>query len=252
MNFRGAKSKPPHLYTDLAPWFHLPTAPEDYKAESDFYTSVLEESSRIPVKTILELGSGGGNNASHMKSKFTLTLTDLSEEMLTISRRLNPECEHVQGDMRNLCLGSRFDAVFVHDAVSYLTTQKDLKSALDTAFIHCKPGGSVIFCPDYIKETFGESNEHGGHSKCNRGLRYLSWTWDPDPSDTEYYAEFAYLLKENEKFSVSYDHHVMGVFSRDTWLRLMKDAGFVNLKTVNYPDNIETEAPTPVFAARKP
>jgi len=246
------KTKSPHLYTNLAPWFHLLTAPEDYKEESDFYTSVLEKSARIPIKNILELGIGGGNNASHMKARFSLTLTDISEDMLAISRRLNPECEHLQGDMRSLRLGRQFDAVFIHDAVSYLTMEKDLKSAFATAFVHCKPGGSVIFCPDYIQETLRENNEHGGHSKGNRGLRYLSWTWDPDPSDTEYYVEFAYLLKEGEKFSVSYDHHVLGVFSRDTWLALMKQAGFINLKVIEYPDNIETVAVTPVFAGTKP
>ena len=32
-----------------------------------------------------------------------------------MSRSINPECEHVQGDMRTLRLGREFDAVFVHD-----------------------------------------------------------------------------------------------------------------------------------------
>ena len=246
------KEQSPHLYSDLADWFHLLTAPEDYKKDADFYAQVLEKSSHIRIKTILELGSGGGNNASHMKSRFQLTLTDISKEMLDISRGLNPECEHIQGDMRNLRLGCEFDAVFVHDAVSYLTAEKDLKAAINTAFLHCKPGGSVIFCPDYIKETLKEASQHGGHTKGNRGLRYLSWTWDPDPSDTEYYVEFAYLLKEDDKFKVSYDHHVLGVFSRDTWLSLIKEAGFVDLRVTDYPDNIEVVAATPVFSGTKP
>ena len=34
-----------------------------------------------------------------------MTLVDLSEEMLAVSRELNPECEHLQGDMRTLRLG---------------------------------------------------------------------------------------------------------------------------------------------------
>ena len=64
--------------------------------------------------------SGGGNNAWHLRRHFTMTLVDRSEEMLAVSRRLNPGCEHVAGDMRDVRLGRTFDAVFVHDAVAYM------------------------------------------------------------------------------------------------------------------------------------
>jgi hypothetical protein len=40
-----------------------------------------------------------------------MTLVDLSEEMLVVSRQLNPECQHHQGDMRTVRLGRTFDAV---------------------------------------------------------------------------------------------------------------------------------------------
>jgi trans-aconitate methyltransferase len=59
-----------------------------------------------------------------------MTLVDLSEEMLVVSRRLNPECEHLLGDMRTLRLGRSFDAVFVHDAIDYMTTEADLRRAV--------------------------------------------------------------------------------------------------------------------------
>ena len=67
--------------------------------------------------TLLELGSGGGNNASHLKARFNCTLTDISPDMLALSRTLNPECEHLEGDMRTLRLGRTFDVVFIHDAI---------------------------------------------------------------------------------------------------------------------------------------
>ncbi|HEX5948653.1 MAG TPA: class I SAM-dependent methyltransferase, partial [Actinomycetota bacterium] len=88
----------PRLYRDLAPWFHLLTPPEEYADEAEIYRALLEEAAEGPLRTVLELGSGGGNNASHMKRRFSMTLTDLSPDMLRISRGLNPECEHVEGD----------------------------------------------------------------------------------------------------------------------------------------------------------
>ena len=83
-----------------------------------------------------------------------LTLVDLSADMLEMSRRLNPGCAHHQGDMRTLRLGRTFDAVFVHDAVAYMTTEADLRQVTETAFAHCRPGGIALFVPDHTTENF--------------------------------------------------------------------------------------------------
>ena len=103
---------------------------------------------------MLELGSGGGNNAFHLKKEFELTLVDLSADMLAVSKALNPECEHVQGDMRSVRLGRTFDAVFVHDAIEYMTTEDDLRQAVQTVYAHCRPGGVAVLVPDDIAENF--------------------------------------------------------------------------------------------------
>jgi SAM-dependent methyltransferase len=224
---RKGKETTPRLYHELAKWFHLLTAPEDYKDEAALYSGILKETSRISVTNVLEMGSGGGNNASHMKTWFTLTLTDLSEEMLAISRSLNPECEHIQGDMRNMRLGRQFDAVFVHDAVSYIVFESDLSKVMETAFIHCKPGGVVLFVPDCTRETFAPATSHGGHDGDGRGLRYLEWVWDPDPDDTSYIMDFAYLFREGDITTCESDRHIMGLFRQDDWLQMMQKTGFM-------------------------
>jgi SAM-dependent methyltransferase len=221
--------RPPRLYRDLAGWFHLLTAPGDYAEEADCYRRLFMAASGRPVHSVLELGSGGGNNASHLKRHFELTLVDRSPEMLAVCADLNPECNHVRGDMRNVRLGRSFDAVFVHDAVSYLTTKDDLARTMDTAFVHCSAGGAALFVPDAVRETFRPATRHGGHdgrSGDPRALRYLEWTWDPDPSDSTYLADFAYLLRENGDVREVRDRHVLGLFARTTWMELLERAGF--------------------------
>ena len=220
-------SKPPRLYGELAGWFHLLTAPEDYAEEAEFYRRLMIEAAEGPVREVLELGSGGGNNASHLKAHFAMTLTDLSEEMLAISRELNPECEHLVGDMRDLRLGREFDAVFVHDAVSYLTTMAELGRAIETAQVHCRKGGVALFCPDYVKENFKATTSNGGHNGGGRALRYLEWDFDPDPEDTTYLSDFAMMLRDEDgSVKVEHDRHEIGLFSTEAWLGLMADAGF--------------------------
>ena len=66
------------LYTDLAAWWPLLSAPADYAEEAAFYRQLLDEAIAPPARTLLELGSGGGNNASHLKAHFDMTLVDRS------------------------------------------------------------------------------------------------------------------------------------------------------------------------------
>ncbi len=216
----------PRLYKDLASWFTLLTAPEDYAEEAEFYRKTILSACASPPRTLLELGSGGGNNASHLKAYSAMTLTDLSPEMLAVSRAMNPECEHIQGDMRTIRLDRQFDAVFIQDAITYITTENDLRSTLKTAFVHCRPGGVALFAPDCTRETFRPSTSHGGHDSEERSLRYLEWNRDPDPTDTTYTADFAYLLREGKDIRCEYDRHILGMFSREDWLRWISEAGF--------------------------
>jgi SAM-dependent methyltransferase len=217
----------PRLYDEFAGWYHLLTAPEEYDEEAAFYERVFTEALGALPRTLLELGSGGGCMASHYNQHVQATLTDLSPRMLALSRSLNPGCEHIEGDMRTLRLAREFDAVLVHDAVMYLLTEDDLRRAIATAHIHLRPGGVAVFAPDHLRETFQPHTDHGGHDGAGRALRYLEWTTDPDPADTTYQVDYAYLLHEDGRPTrVEYDRHIEGLFSRDTWLMLLREAGF--------------------------
>ena len=218
----------PALYDELADWWPLLSPPEEYEAEAAEYLRLMRGAVAGRLGEVLELGSGGGNNASHLKRDLQMTLVDRSPGMLAVSRRLNPECEHVEGDMRSVRLGRSFDAVFVHDAVAYLTTEKDLAAAIATAVEHCRPGGAVLLVPDFVAESFAEGTEHGGHDGADRALRYLEWWWDPDPTDDTHVADFAYLLRRpDDSVDVRRDRHLCGLFGRRTWLALLERAGLV-------------------------
>ena len=78
---RDAESR--RLYSDLASWWHLISAPEEYVGEAASAASLLR-TANPSTRTVLELGSGGGNNAFHLKSEFEMTLVDLSDEMLAV------------------------------------------------------------------------------------------------------------------------------------------------------------------------
>ena len=141
--------------------------------------------------------------------------------------------------MRHLRLGRTFDAVFIHDAVGYMATADDLAAALRTAWTHLRDGGVALVCPDAVTETFRAATRHGGHDRGAYGLRYLEWTWDPDPTDTWYLADFAYLLRDGDQVRVEHDRHVLGLFPRDHWRRLFEQAGFRDVDLQPGPEGTE-------------
>ena len=236
------------LYSELAEWWPIFSAPEEYREEAAFFARVLTESCHPAPRRVLELGSGGGNNASHLKARFAMTLVDLSSSMLSVSKALNPECEHLEGDIRTLRLGRTFDAVFVHDAICHMTTEADLRAVMETAFDHLRPGGVALFAPDFVRETFVEYTDHGGNDTDSGSVRFVQWTSDPDSSDTTYLVDFGILIRDQQgEMRVVHERHIYGLFARSRWLRLLRDVGF-ELNTVNVVlDDFERD----VFVGRR-
>lgn len=241
------------LYGELVPWYRLLDPAEDHRDEARAYQEALERGAAVSApRTLLELGAGAGHNAFHLKRRFACTLTDISAPMQQLSRELNPDCEHLPGDMRTLRLHRSFDAVLVHDAVMYMTSLEDLRAAAQTAFLHTRPGGAAVFAPDYVSESFRETSMliSGDEGDRGRSLRCLAWSWDPDPGDHTFVTEYAYLLRDGTAIKAVHDRHVEGLFSRDTWFGVLGQAGY-QVELTDRPLDEEGEIDQ-VFLCRRP
>ena len=234
------------MYDEFASWWPILSPVEDYEEEATFFWQLFERAGLPASPSLLELGCGGGSNAFYLKEHFAhLTLCDLSPQMLAISRALNPEGEHLEGDMRTIRLAREFDAVFIHDAIDYMTTTADLRKAIETAFVHCKSGGVALFVPDNTRETFEPSTDYDGQDVDGRALRYIEWTYDPDERDTLYTTDYVYVLREaNQPVCVEHDQHICGLFPRAEWLRLLEETGFEAKR-------VQDEYGRDLFVARK-
>ncbi len=215
------------LYRELAGWWPLISPPREYINDA---AVIDREFATVtpPARTLLDLGSGGGHVARHLATGRSTTLVDISADMLAVSRQLNPDCAHVLGDMRTIRLGRLFDAVLVHDAVDYVTSQDDLALVIGTAAAHCRPGGIAVFAPDHTAETFRSgTGAGGGHDGTGRQASFTECTTDPDPTDDWILAEYEFTLREADGTArVVSEAHRLGSFSRATWLRLLAAAGF--------------------------
>lgn len=236
------------LYDDLATWWPVISPSEGYEEEGVTFASLLSQAADGTIRTVLELGSGGGTLAMHLPSIWDVTLVDRSEAMLAVSRARNPTKVHLEGDMRTLRLGRQFDAVLLHDAVMYLTCREDLSAAMHTLAAHLRPGGAALVVPDVTRETFHETTLlDGGDGLDGRAARLMEWRWDPDPEDDTFLDELILAVRDGDRVRTVHETHEMGPYSREVYADLLAEAG-LELVVPDVPPGIELGE---VFLTRK-
>ena len=187
----------PRLYDDLSQWWPLVSPPEEYEEEAALLRAILREKLGPGDHSLLDLGTGGGHHLAPLIGEFQATAVDLSPEMLANLAKLLPGVERHTGDMRTVRLDRKFDAVLIHDAISYLTSEEDIRATFATAAVHLKPGGLLIAAPDCFRETF--RNLQVTHSTYHRGetdLTFIEYDHDPDPDDTTIETVMFFLIRQ--------------------------------------------------------
>lgn len=228
----------PLLYQSLAHLWPRLSPPSDYEREAATLRELLA-TLQIPGDRrprLLELGVGGGHTLSHLAADVDAVGVDLSAPMLEGCRRLVPSCRLVEADLRDVRLGSRFDAVLLHDAADYLLSSDDIARAAETLAHHVEPSGLVVVAPTYVSETFASHEVEVDQNDDGRDcLTFLSYVHDPDPADTEFEMLLVYLLNEAGKLRVVEDRHRCGLFPSDTWLKALEEQGFsVEVRTEDF------------------
>lgn len=239
------------FYTTLADWWPVLSPVDEYADEAAEVLQLIE-THHPAAETLLELGSGGGHVAFHLRARMTCCLTDLHHEMLAVSQRLNPSCEHVAGDMRTLALHRTFDVVLAHDAIDYMVTESDLAQVLDTAWRHLKPGGLLVLLPDTVAETFeAGADVSGGEASDGRAAQLLEWSEPVAPGTTSAVVHYGFLLRDADgHVRMEYDRHECGVFPEATWVRLLAARGF-EVQVLDEATAVD-RPPRRLFLGRKP
>ncbi len=215
------------LYDDLADWYPLLTPLQDYQEEATEYAAILRNALGPGRRRVLELGAGAGHNAYYLQSELAMTLTDRAPRMLDHARRNVPDAQFFVGDMRDLRLRQTFDAVFIHDALAYLTTLADLRATLDTAAAHLDAGGLILLLPDDTQECVHMDTECHGTDGDGRSLRCMEWSWSDPSQPNVVVSDFVFALRTGHDVpQVVVDRHLTGLFAAADWLATLDAAGF--------------------------
>ena len=227
----------PRMYSDLSWTWPIISPPEDYEIEASHFRDAIQKGSKIPAKTLLDLGCGGGHNDFHFKKWFQVTGIDISLAMLNNARKLNPGVEYIQGDMRSVRLGRQFDSVIIADSIMYMLTEDDMLAAFKTAFEHLKPGGAMCTYIEELPNNFKQTTTvNETRKKGSTEITLIEHKWDPDKNDTTFEFLFIYIIKEGQDVGVEMDRHTCGLFFLNDWKRFLKETGFI-IRTSRFKDD---------------
>ena len=198
-----------------------------------------------PAETLLELGSGGGNNASHLKARFTLH----AHRPLARHARAEPDAQPRVRAPR----GRHADAAARPHLRRRVRPRRRLvpddggrprRRDRDRRRSTCARAAPSILTPDATTEIFEPRTKHGGHDGDDgRSLRYLEWAHPATGSRPTRSTTSSSPAGPGDDARVVHDRHTLGVFPRATWERLVADAGLELVDTtVENPYELEQAA----------
>jgi len=212
-------------YNDLAWTEPILAPPEKFREESELFCTIIKEHAKIRVKSLLHLGCGAGVYDHTLKKHFSVTGMDISDPMLEIARRSNPDVIYLHGDMRTVRLDKQFDAVAIPDSIGYMTSVEDLRKAMVTAHEHLKPDGLCLVVA-YLAEDFSENNFIYTGSKYDINITVFENNYRTGPEQSTYEATLVYLIRRKGKLEIHSESHILGLFKLSVWLNLLKETGF--------------------------
>jgi SAM-dependent methyltransferase len=215
------------LYKDLAWLWPIWEDVEVYREESELFAKLIKKYAKVSIRTLLDMGCGGGKNAFHLKRHFKVTGIDISRSMLSNAKKQNPDCKFHLADMRNFDLKQQFDSVFINDSITYMITKRDLLKTFLAAHKHLKAGGVMITHPDECKERFKQNETTIWTSKTDdMDITFIENQYDPNPKDDTFEKTLVYLIRKKGKLRIEQDFHVCGLFGLAVWRKLLKKVGF--------------------------
>lgn len=243
-------------YTELAWTESLVYPPAEGIKEIELFTKLIKENSKVNPETLLHVGCGSGIYDYTFKKHFKVTGVDVSEKMLEIAIKRNPEVNYHHGDMRTIELGEKFDAITIPESIGYMTTKEDLKKAIQSANKHLNPGGTLLIVTN-VKETFKTNNFVYTGKKGDIEITIFENNYIPYNNDSIYEATIIYLIRNEGKLETYTDIHILGLFDKKTWYSLLEEEGFEVKETKEehfYDEYLleEGEYPLHIFICIKP
>lgn len=142
-------------------YYDLLNKDKDYQTEADYIHRLIQRYNSN-ASSILELGCGSGNHATHLTNKgYSITGIEQSQTMLeqAVAKHI-PGFHPLLGDITNFRIDRQFDcAISLFHVISYLTNTTALVNCFINVEKHLKSKGIFIFDVWYSPAVYTQKPE---------------------------------------------------------------------------------------------
>lgn len=230
-----------------------------YETFAKIYDEVMDDSlyedwlaftqKRLPqsAQRILELACGTGVLSLLLAAKgYDVTGLDLSSEMVKLAKErgeaANSNAKFVEGDMLELSQETLFDAVTCYsDSLCYMADEEALAQVFEGVYLSLKETGTFIFDVHSISQIENGFKEYSYHYQTDD----FAFLWESYPGEVDHSVEHFltfFIQEEKEKFTRYDELHEERTYPIETYLTLLKQAGFKMIKTyADFTDQVPTQ-----------
>jgi len=229
------------VFEKYAKYYDLLYQDKDYKAESDYISSLIKKY-HPETKKILEFGSGSGIHGRLLGDLgYQVTGIERSQQMIDLGNQkaelseVTPNFSCVLGDCTETFISNDFDAVIsLFHVISYQTSNESITAMLKNAYKQLKHGGIFIF--DYwyapavwnYRPTLRVKKVENSELKITRIAEPECWE-DTNRVDVNYLTFIEDL--SSGKISKIQETHEMRAFDLDEITQFSSSTGFEVLQS---------------------
>lgn len=213
-------------YGELAKYYDFIYHWKDYRREARALKGIIRRYKRIQGNSLLDVGCGTGKHIRELRDEFDCMGIDYSEAMLEQARRNVNGIEFRHADMEDFDLGREFDVVLcLFSSIGYVRTYPRLARTLRNFARHLRAGGVAIIEPWFSKPDWNDGSVHM-HTFESDDLKIVRVGFSGLRGNDSVVDERIVVAEKGKGISYYRDRQVMGLFEREKFLKLMREAGF--------------------------
>jgi ubiquinone/menaquinone biosynthesis C-methylase UbiE len=239
------------LYNNFARYYDKIYKGVDYEGEVEFIKIAVKKHQTSSGNLLMDVACGTGTHVKKLMDSFNITGIDKSPQMLEIAAKKVPNAKFIQGDMKYLKTGEKYDVITcIFSAIHYNINMDEMEKTLQNFYDHLNPGGILIFDLSLNKNNWIE------------GLVSVDTVVEDDlkiaricqsrQKDGIFNANFVFLVKDHGEFDFDIDQHELGIFELEAVKNLMEKK-FETIIYAGFTDTKWTEGSVerPVFVGIK-
>lgn len=197
---------------------------KDYAAESRTLHEMIGRHVRTGARTLLDVACGTGQHLALLRAWYEVEGVELDPGMLGVARRRLHGVPLVQGDMLDVRLGRRFDAVTcLFSSIGYVATVSRMRRAVRNLRRHVAPGGVLIVEPWFTPDKYSAGHIAGRF--VDRPKLKIARVTVGEQEGMLSIMDMHYLVASPAGVERFVERHELGLFTHEEYLAAFRDSG---------------------------